>query len=78
VRLVNDGMAVVNVTPRTGQSIRHGANTLATPTTFHPRGPVANWQGLASSVDGTKLFAAAYDGYLYTSTDGEGSRGRRA
>jgi hypothetical protein len=38
--------------------------------TWTPRGPVAQWYGIAASADGMRLAAVVYGGGIYTSTNG--------
>ena len=61
VRVLGAGAGGWKVAPSAGQSVLG--------TSWTPNGPQKNWTNLAASADGTKLVAAAFNEFLYTSAD---------
>jgi hypothetical protein len=70
IRISGPGSGGWKVGQNSGQSILVGSGAASfVGTTWTPRENSRNWDGIASSADGTKLVASVRDGYLYVSTD---------
>lgn len=68
VRVSGPGIGGWKIAQNAGQSIVGTGISFAQPI-WTPRDTIRQWSSVASSADGVKLFAADYNGQLYTSTD---------
>ena len=69
VRVSGPALGGWKIAQNSGQSVLGGGVLVSLPYIWLPRGPVANWQAVASSSDGSNLVACVDNGQIYTSTD---------